>query len=220
MSQADNQALLNQAKVAIESGNCADAIPLLLPLAENGNIEAQFLLGYMYFADCEYPFPASVARDWLMRAREQGHASACYHLAWFPNEQGLSSIDDKESMNLLIEAGERGSVEAQRHLGACFATGDWIGGKDEAKAVEWYMKAAAQGDAESQYDLGFMMLLGEGTAQNTLKGMEWLNQAAEQGNESACSLLADIHGKGLFGVSNDPEKVRYWEEMCSKKGEI
>jgi TPR repeat protein len=220
MTDVNNQALLNQAKVAIEIGNCEEAIPLLLPLAEGGDVEAQFLLGYMYFADCDYPFPDSVARDWLVKAKEQGHAEACYHLAWFPNAQGVSSIDDAEYMNLLIEAGERGSVEAQRDLGASFATGDWIGGKDEAKAVEWYTKAAEQGHALSQYDLGFMLLLGEGTAQDTLKGMEWLNQAGEQGNLSACGLLADIYSQGMFDVGIDVEKARYWEEMCSKKGEI
>jgi len=55
-----------------------------------------------------------------------------------------------------------------------------LGGKDAAKAIEWYTAAAEQGHAESQYDLGFMLLWGEGTDQNTLKGMEWLIKAAEQ----------------------------------------
>jgi hypothetical protein len=174
----------------------------LLPLAESGNIEAQFLLGYMYFADCEYPFTDSVARDWLVKAKEQGHADACCYLAWFPNAQGISSIDDKESMNLLIEAGERGSVEAQRYLGACFATGDWIGEKDEAKAIVWYTAAAEQGHAESQYDLGFMLLLGEGTDQSTLKGMEWIIKAAEQGNDSARNLKASQHEGSILEAFN------------------
>jgi TPR repeat protein len=220
MTDINNQALLKQAKIAIEAGHCEEAIPLLLPLAESGDMEAQYLLGYMYFADCDYPFADSVARDWLVKAREQGHAEACYHLAWFPNAEGVSSIDDAEVLNLLIEAGERGSVEAQRYLGACFAVGDWAGGKDEAKAVEWYTKAAEQGHALSQYDLGFMWLLGEGTAQDTLKGMEWLNKAGEQGELLDCRLLTDIYRQGMFGVAIDPEKARYWEGRCSSRGKI
>ena len=210
---------LDKAKAAIEDGNCEEVFPLLLPLAESGDVEAQFLLGHMYFADCEYPFTDSFARDWLVKARKQGHAGACYHLARFPNAEGVCSIDDAESMNLLIEAGERGSVEAQRELGAYFATGDWIGPKDEAKAVEWYTKAAEQGHAESQYDLGFMMLLGEGTSKNILGGMEWLIKAAEQGNYSACRLLADIYAEGMFGVSRNEDEVKHWKEMCSKESD-
>jgi TPR repeat protein len=197
MTDTDKQAQLDIAKAAIEAGNGKEVFPLLLALAESGNMEAQFLLGYMYFADCECPFTDSVARDWLVRARVQGHAAASYYLAWFPNADGVSCIDDAESMNLLIEAGERGAVEAQRDLGAYFATGDWIGPKDEVKAVEWYTKAAEQGHAESQYDLGLMILKGEGTTTNTLKGIEWLTKSAEQGNDSACALLAHIYDEGL-----------------------
>ena len=217
MIPAEKQAELDQAKASIEAGNCDLAIPILLPLAETGNKEAQFLLGYMYFADCEYPFADSVARDWLVKAKEQGHADACYFLAWFPNAQGSSSIDDEESMNLLMEAGKRGSVTAQRELGSCFATGDWIGEKDAAKAIEWYTAAAEQGHAESQYDLGFMLLLGEGAEKNTLKGIEWLTKAAEQGNDSACGLLSDIYAQGMFEVAIDYELAKHWKEMCGKQ---
>jgi uncharacterized protein len=213
----EKQAELDQARANIEAGNCQVAIPFLLRLAETGNREAQFLLGYMYFADCEYPFADSVARDWLVKAKEQGHSDACYYLAWFPNAQGISCIDDQEAMNLLIEAGKRGSVAAQRELGACFATGDWIGEKDAAKAIEWYTAAAEQGHAEAQYDLGFMLLLGEGTEKNTLKGMEWLIKAGEQGNDSACVLLSDIYAQGMFDVAIDNEQAKHWKEMCSKR---
>jgi TPR repeat protein len=220
MTDTDKQVRLDKAKAAIEDGDCQEVFPLLLPLAESGNVEAQFLLGYMYFADCEYPFSDSVARDWLVKAREQGHARASYYLAWFPDEDGVSCIDDAESMSLLIEAGERGAVEAQRILGAYFATGDWIGPKDEVKAVEWYTKAAEQGHTESQYDLGLMTLQGEGTAKNTLKGMEWLKKSAEQGNDSACGLLADIYDEGLFGVPSNEREAKHWREMSSKADEI
>lgn len=220
MTNTSNKTQLDKARADIDAGNCGLAIPLLLPLAESGDVEAQFLLGYMYFADCEYPFTDSVARDWLLKAKEQGHAGACYYLAWFPDAQGVSSIDDEEDMKLLIEAGARGSVEAQRHLGACYATGDWIGEKDAVKAVEWYTKAAEQGHAESQYDLGFMLLMGEGAERNTLKGMQWLVQAAEQRNDSACELLVDIYEEGMFGVASDAEQAKHWKEMYSKSGEV
>jgi TPR repeat protein len=220
MTFTDKQARLAKARVDIEAGNCGAAIPILLPLAESGNIEAQFLLGYLYFTSCEYPFTHADLRDWLVKAKEQGHAEACYYLAWFPNAPGISSIENEEDMSLLIEAGKRGSVAAQRHLGACFATGDWIGEKDEAKAIKWYTAAAEQGHAESQYDLGLMLLLGEGTDKNTLKGMEWLIMAAEQGNDSACALLADIYEEGLFDVATDDEKAKHWKEMCSRGDEV
>ena len=40
------------------------------------------------------------------------------------------------AMCTMIEAAETGDLEAQHNLGACYATGDWDGPKDEAEAVK------------------------------------------------------------------------------------
>jgi len=50
----------------------------------------------------------------------------------------------KDFQDLLAKA-EQGNVDAQYILGVCYQYGDGVG-KDEKKAVEWYMKAAEQGD--------------------------------------------------------------------------
>jgi caspase domain-containing protein/Sel1 repeat-containing protein len=50
--------------------------------------------------------------------------------------------------------------------------------KDEAKAVEWYRKAAAQGDTAAQAGLGFMYDHGLGVAKDKAKSREWYQKAA------------------------------------------
>jgi len=62
MTDTDKRAQLDKARADIDAGNCLVAIPSLLPLAESGNIEAQYLLGYMYFADCEYALKSDSRR--------------------------------------------------------------------------------------------------------------------------------------------------------------
>lgn len=52
---------------------------------------------------------------------------------------------------------------APHRLGALLATGDGIE-KDDAAAVRWYRRGARRGDADSQYGLGFMIILGEETS--------------------------------------------------------
>ena len=49
------------------------------------------------------------------------------------------------------------------------------------KAIEWYEKAAEQGDAEAQYNLGVMYENGQGVDVNYKKAIEWYEKAAEQG---------------------------------------
>ena len=53
------------------------------------------------------------------------------------------------------------------------------------KAVEWYRKAAEQGLARAQYNLGCMYENGTGVAQSYEKAVEWYQKAADQGFEDA-----------------------------------
>ena len=49
------------------------------------------------------------------------------------------------------------------------------------KAFEWYKKAAKQGFAKAQYNLGIMYQNGQGVDVNYKKAFEWYEKAAEQG---------------------------------------
>ena len=114
----------------------------------------------------------------------------------------------------LIAAAERGDLESQHDLAAFYATDDLSGYKDEAKAIEWYTRAAACGHGQSQYDLGFMLLLGEGTQKDVAKGLWLMEQAVANGWEYAARLLSDVYAKGLFSVESDSEKAAYWNERA------
>jgi TPR repeat protein len=117
---------------------------------------------------------------------------------------------------LLLKAGELGSLEAQRDLGALFATGNWTGPRDSVRAVEWYRHAAERGHADAQYNLGFMYLLGEGVQADPDEGLRWLRTSAEQGDEQSVRLLADLYRNGLYGVSANAAEARLWDEKYRK----
>ena len=51
------------------------------------------------------------------------------------------------------------------------------------------LKAAAQGDAAAQYNLGVMYAEGEGVAKDTVKAVEWYKKAAAQGDKDALQRL-------------------------------
>jgi hypothetical protein len=144
----------------------------------------------------------------LMRhAAAQNHPDAL----WFLTRR---SFEDQETTpqfaSELLRAGELGSIHAQRELGVCYATGNWAGPLDLTEAARWYRKAAERGHAECQYDLGFMLLLGEGEPVNTPEGLMWLERAAQQDDHSSLQLLVDCYTNGSFGVQPDTEKAAYW----------
>jgi TPR repeat protein len=57
--------------------------------------------------------------------------------------------------------------------------------QSDAEAVAWYRKAAEQGYAYAQFNLGFMYEEGRGVGQSDAEAVAWYRKAAEQGNAYA-----------------------------------
>lgn len=62
----------------------------------------------------------------------------------------------------------------------------------QVDAVEWYLKSAQKGDAESQYWLGVMHLDGNGITEDEDEAFKWIGLAADQGHRPAVKLLAHM----------------------------
>ena len=63
--------------------------------------------------------------------------------------------------------------------------------EDDREAVKWYRKAAEQGYAKAQYNLGVMYFKGEGVADDA-EAVKWYRKSAEQGFAFAQRNLAYI----------------------------
>ena len=63
--------------------------------------------------------------------------------------------------------------------------------------VKWYQKAAEQGNADAQYNLGFCYSNGNGVEQSYEEAVKWYQKAAEQGNAYALERLESIKKQGI-----------------------
>jgi TPR repeat protein len=61
----------------------------------------------------------------------------------------------------------------------------WWYRRNNAEAVEWYRKAADQGHAEAQCNLGILLWNGDGVARDRLDAIKWFRKAAAQGSANA-----------------------------------
>ena len=113
--------------------------------------------------------------------------------------------DITEAMRQLELAAEQGYAPAQSRLG-------WIldGAELNGDAVNWYRKAARQGDAEGQFGLASMYLKGEGIEKNNSEAFSWLLQSAQQGYSPAMGLVATAHEQGLIGVEPNINEALQW----------
>ena len=73
---------------------------------------------------------------------------------------------------------------------------------DYAEAAEWFSKAAEQGNAKAQFELGVLYEKGQGVPQDCAKAAEWYGKAAAQGYAMA-QIPMLIHSIGQAASKDD-----------------
>ena len=66
----------------------------------------------------------------------------------------------------------------------------WGVTKDYAQAFSWYERAARQGHAKSQFNLGLLFRNGLGVAPSEAKAFFWIQNAADLGDPRATDYIA------------------------------
>jgi len=201
---------IREARAATARGDYQFAITVLRPLAESGNGDAQYELGFLALTECEL-ISGHEAFSLFMKAAQSGHVDAMYHLATFPDfisEPFRSPLSEEDTWQWLMRAAEGGCVQAQRDAGASFATGEWREERvpqDLPAAVAWYRRAAEAGHADAQYNLASMLVDGEGCDRDLSAAREWLRRAVAGGYEYAEGLLAHLDSlqEDLDGRNSD-----------------
>jgi len=79
--------------------------------------------------------------------------------------------------------------------------------RDPERAAKVYCEAARLGDAESQYNLGWMYTNGRGVERNDTTAAFFFNAAAEQGLEAAVRMLARVGGPPTYVPECMQERV-------------
>ena len=178
--------------------------------AELGNADAQFAIGLKYYlgevpkapANTEWerfgtllePRDTSTAVMWWEKSAAQNHWQSQINLAGL-YRSGEGVPKDSSRAFALYEAVAKqfekktGFIpdawhDAQAILGVMCSLGEGTP-KDDAKAVEWFQKAASSGQASAQQNLGVAYLRGEGVATDNVLAYAWSNLSGGQGKNGA-----------------------------------
>lgn len=172
----------------------SESVKRLHKSAEQGDANAQLLLGFKY-ADGDGVVEDDVeAVKWFRKSAEQGNGRAQYQLSLhYGNGEGIPK-DDNEAFLWCRKAAEQGEKLAQMSLGICYAEG--IGtSKDESLGADWLRKAAEQGVAKAQLKLAMQYAEGKGVQRDHVQAFKWIYLAAEQGNELAKHFAKEWEGQ-------------------------
>ena len=88
-----------------------------------------------------------------------------------------------------------------------------------AGELEMTIKAAEQGDAEAQLNLGVMYAHGVGAPENKAEAVRWFRLAAEQGDVKAQFNLGVMYDNGDGIPEDDAEAVR-WYRLAAEQGDV
>lgn len=191
--------------------------------AEQGDANAQNNLGIMYAYGNGVPKDLKEAVRLYRRAAEQGLVIAQYNLV---NTYDTGRVVPKNDVGEVDfrRADEQGLANVQYNLGLMYFAGRGVP-KNDVEAVKWYRKAAEQGYAAAQLELGGIYSHGGlDVPENAVEAVKWYRRGAEQGDDYAQFRLGEMYyyGRGvrqnyveayaLFSIAIAATNGRYVED--------
>ena len=140
---------IKRAADAYNAGDYATAIAIWEPYAHQGNRDAQFGMGVIYYGGNGVSKNLDEALAWFRKAADSGHPTAMFNLGvayW--QGRGLTK-NFSQAVDWWERAAELGDVASQYNLGLAYYLGKGAE-KDIDKARSWLGRAADQGHADAQ----------------------------------------------------------------------
>jgi TPR repeat protein len=138
-----------QAVGAYERGDFATAARELQPLAEGGDAEAQFYVGYMHESGKGFEQDLTAAAEWYRKAAEQGHARAAFNLGLAYEAGRGVPADPAQALEQIAAAADGGFARAQYKAAEMYLAGTGTR-RDLMLAYQWFKLAGAQRYADAK----------------------------------------------------------------------
>nr|WP_298174092.1 tetratricopeptide repeat protein [uncultured Pseudomonas sp.] len=223
LSALTHQAVAQQCALTLDQSNSA-SVQTLQQQADDGEACAQFNMGYLHYTQQSY----SESEHWYAKAAEQGVARAAFEIAILYRDKLLPS-NEATRQRWLTQAAEQGLDLAQIELGL-----DYLESSDPQeslfKAMYWFERAAQQGNASAQYQLGNLYWSDDRGVQFAVDGDEqaihfgssdskalyWICKAAQNNHADAQFSLSEAYVSGRIM----PNRIQshLWLELAASNG--
>jgi hypothetical protein len=177
----------NYAVLLIDERKESLAINWLKKADANGHVRACHKLGELYHEGRGVPKSSDEAYEYFLRNARNGIPASMKWVAvlW---QNGDGTERRPEDAAVIIEyLAELGDATSQVMMGNTYDAAVGVE-KDDAKAIEWYLKAARQGSTTAMNNLGVMLsprLLNDNPHADVVESFKWFNLAAGDGMEFA-----------------------------------
>ncbi|MES2981279.1 MAG: hypothetical protein V4727_03110 [Verrucomicrobiota bacterium] len=174
------------AYTAYEKGEHAKAVELAKPLAEKGDKDAIYLLGFAHEHGQGVEISRDKALEYYRKGQAKNHPDSIYRLAGILLSSGQGD-QAQEGRETLEKHAATDPTVAGRILGEAFLLGRLTPEPAPETAVKWWLKAATAGDVPSMVLLARLYdgQFGQTTLVNAKTAYDYFLKAAEKGDSSA-----------------------------------
>ena len=212
--------------------NYDEAIKYFLKAAEKGDQWAQLWMGFYYQYGYGGLIPdKSFAMKWYELSANQENQEAHKLLSELKSEtinqssvtsSGKSSAPAKRKA--IASSGTDSVTPSQTNTLNSMPVNELVtkaqalyGEKNYLEAFKYFKKAADQGVASAQYNLGWQYYNGQGVTQSDSEAVKWYKLAADQGNAGAQYNLGIMYRNGQ-GVTQSNSEAAKWFRLGADQG--
>lgn len=207
--------------------NIAKAIEWYTKIVESGNSTAIGSIIDCYLSERDDEESMKEARKWCHKAIEKDYYRELFDYAtdYAFGEHGKDENDEMAFRWYLLLADCDVCPEnikndcnfAKRVVAEHYETGIGVD-KDEGKAVEWYRKAAENGDGKAMREMASFYRYGIlGVEKNLSEAIGWYRKAAEDGDAVSQYKLAQCYWRGI-GIAQSDSGAIDWLKKASENG--
>lgn len=203
--RSNTEKIYDNGMLALRDRKTKEAYNILLPIAVDGYVPAQYQLSKMYkYAD---------ETKWLHKVVNQSDkvtpkefADAAYRLGLKYGDFYNDMHSDNEAARLYTLSADLGNTKAQIKLADMYFLGKHFK-EDRKEAAMWYKVAAENGNPEAQVSIGKCYEFATGVKQDYKEAAKWYTKAADNGNNKAMYNLFFLYYDGK-GVKKDLKKAK------------
>lgn len=199
-----------EAMDAFQAGRHAKAVELAKPLADQGNPEALYLMGFAHETGQGAESSKETALEYYRKAAAAKHKDAAYRLSFILLASEKEEERDQARQALETAAKDDPAV-AGRILGEAYLRGRLSPTADPDKAIFWWKRAADAGDVPSLMLMGrfYEGQFGFPELKDPKEALASYSKAAGLGNASAMAAIGSRLLSGDEKIRNE-KKGREW----------
>ncbi|MBO4514610.1 MAG: sel1 repeat family protein, partial [Lachnospiraceae bacterium] len=161
----------------------------------------------------KYPADTDKALEYYQKGADMGNSLCMRNIAYIYDGRG----EYEEAIPWFLKASDFGDNVSDYYLGYYYETARGVE-KDEAKAFEYYLKAANAGHVNAMIIVTECYQYGELTAEkNAEKAFSWCQKAAAEEKPEAMDMLGNMYMSG-FGTKKDAFTASKWFEKAANLG--